>query len=149
MPSSRASPLFGLNLVAKVLCRGMTDVIDKEQFHKRAAHLEEMLQAKLGVRGNTLDRKFKRAGRLLPRRLRAAGCVLTETERKLVHPTLMRQVNPTQVSSAFAELETHLKSIDPVDRRRGKMLNWAGGTVMNLLIIGALVAAIIHWKDLI
>ncbi|WP_338548856.1 hypothetical protein [Roseovarius phycicola] len=127
----------------------MTNVIDQEQFHKRAAHLEEMLHAKLGVRGKTLERKFKRAGRLLPRRMRAAGRVLVETQGKMAHPIVMRQVDPNQVSSAFAELETHLKSIDPADRRRGKVLNWAGGTVMNLLIICALAAAIIRWKGLI
>ena len=126
----------------------MTDVIDQEQFDKRAARLEEMLQTKLGVRGKSLERRVKRAGRLLPRRMRAAALVLIEAKRKLVHPALMKQVNPAEVSSAFAELEAHLKAIDPVDRRRGKMLNWAGGTVMNLLIIGALVAAFVHWKGL-
>lgn len=127
----------------------MTGVIDQDKFQKRVARLEEMLQVKLGVRGGTLERRLKRAGRLLPRRARVAGRVLTETERKLIHPALMRQVDPLMVSSAFNEIEAYLKSIDPAERRKSKMLNWMGGTVVNLMIIGALVLAFIHWKGLI
>ena len=124
-------------------------MINDDQFRRRAAHLEEMLQTKLGVKGKTLERRLQRACRLLPRRARAAGRVLTETERKLVHPTLMKQIDPRHVALAFNELEEHLKSIDPAERRKSRMLYWAGGTVVNLMIVVALVAAFIHWKGLI
>ncbi len=124
-------------------------MIDGDQFRKRTARLEEMLQAKLGVKGKTLERRLQRAGRLLPRRARSAGHVLAETERKLVHPTLMKQIEPRHVALAFNELEGHLMSIDPAERRKNRVLHWAGGTVVNLIIVVALVAAFIHWKGLI
>ena len=124
-------------------------MIDQDKFRNQVDALEEGLRKKLGVRGKSLDRRLKRAGRLLPKRVRAAGQILTETQRKLVHPTLLKQVNPGQVTSAFATFNDHLKTIDPADRRKGKVLNWCGGMVLNFLAVGVLVAVVLRWQDLI
>lgn len=119
------------------------------EFESRVLVLRETLQKKLGVRGATLDKQMQRAGRILPKRVRAAGDVLTQTDGKIAHPMLARQVDQTKISNAFREIEAFLKEIDPADRRRGKVLNWLGGTVFNLLLIGCVVVVVMRWRGLI
>ncbi|WP_135506267.1 hypothetical protein [Roseovarius aestuariivivens] len=124
-------------------------MIDTKEFHARAAKLEALLQSKLGLKGKSLSARLRRAGRLLPRRLRAEAAILTEAEHKLTHPGLARQVDFPRVTKAFAALEAHLSEVDPKDRRKGKILGWAGGLVFNLLVLIALLVLILRWQGLV
>ena len=124
-------------------------MIDPDQFHQRAARLEASLQAKLGLRGKSLSARLRRAGRLLPRRVRADIAVLTEADTKLAHPRLARQVDPARVEAAFDAIEAHLGQIDPKDRRKGRILGWAGGLVVNLLLLVVVLVVILRWQGLV
>ncbi len=121
-------------------------MIDRKQFDARRAALEEQLHDKLGLRGKTLRSRLRRAGRLLPRRLRAEGGYLVEAQKKLEHPRLATQVDPGRVSRAFDAFDQHLKGIDPADRRRSRLVHWLAGLVFNLLILGALVLLVLRWQ---
>lgn len=124
-------------------------MIDTKEFHQRASKLEETLRTKLGLRGKNLSARLRRAGRLLPRRLRTEAGVLTEAEAKLPHPRLARQVDFVRVNKAFQAIEAHLAKIDPKDRRKGKILGWVGGLVFNLLVLIALLVLILRWQGFI
>ncbi|WP_428515205.1 hypothetical protein [Roseovarius sp.] len=124
-------------------------MIDRKQFDARREALEKQLHEKLGLRGKTLSARLRRAGRLLPKRLRAEGRYLVDAERKLSHPRLATQVDEARVGKAFEAIETHLKAIDPVDRRRGRLIHWLAGLVFNLLILAAIVLVALRWQGVI
>lgn len=124
-------------------------MIDRKQFDARREALETQLHEKLGLRGKTLAARLRRAGRMLPKRLRAEGQYLVEAERKLAHPRLATQVDAARVKKAFGALEEHLKSIDAADRRRSRLIHWLAGLVFNLLILGALVLIALRWQGVI
>lgn len=119
------------------------------EFKQKQAALEEALRQRLRVRGRDLGGQMRRAGRLLPKRIHRAGRVLTEAGTKLSHPKLARQVDPVLVNKAFDEIDAHLATIDPADRRKGAILGWLGALVFNLLVVTALVIVLMRWQDLI
>jgi len=62
-------------------------VIDPKQFADRVAALEARLNEKLGVRGKTLQRRIDKAGRHLPKRLRAEAKVVLLSLIHISEPT--------------------------------------------------------------
>ena len=120
-----------------------------KQFYQRASKLEAMLHTKLGLRGKSLSVRLRRAGRLLPRRLRTEAALLTQAEVKLGHPRLARQVDFVRVNNAFQAIEAYLARMDPKDRRKGKILGWLGGIVFNLLLLVAILLLVLRWQGLV
>lgn len=124
-------------------------MVDRKQFDSRRIALEQALQAKLGLRGKSLRLRLNRAGRLLPKRLHAEGRYLVQAQEKLSHPRLSQQVDHARVAKAFDAFDEHLKTIDPRDRRRGKLVGWLAGLVANLIALAALVVLLLRWQGVI
>ena len=124
-------------------------MIEIEKFHSRVAALETLMQTKLGVRGPSLSARFKRAGRRLPRRIQKAGRVISEAQTLSANPKLARMLDPKRLNAAFADVTTHLETIDPVDRRKGLVLGVLGGMVFNLILLIAAILALLYWQDVI
>ena len=108
-----------------------------------------MLRTRLRLRGRDFGVQLRRAGRLLPKRIHRAGRVLTEARTKLSHPKLARQIDPVLVEKAFEEINAHLATVDPADRRKGAILGWLGALVFNLIVVCALVIGLLRWQGLI
>lgn len=121
-------------------------MIDRKQFDARVDGLQEALQSKLSLRGKSLRARLSRAGRLLPKRLQKEGRVIVEAQDKLVHPKLAVQIDETRVNGAFEAFDAHLKTIDPADRRKAKLLTWGAGLVFNLIILTVIVFALMRWQ---
>ncbi len=85
----------------------------------------------------------------MPRRLRSDVAILTEAEMKLAHPVLARHVDFPRVTKAFDAVEEHVSKVDPKDRRKGKILGWAGALVFNLLVLAVILTLILRWQGLI
>ena len=124
-------------------------MIDQDAFETRIAALEELLRAKLSVRGRDLSAKLRHAGRRLPKRMQRAGAVLTQAQAQAGHPKFWRQVDGAAVDRAFDELTAHLDQIDPVARRKDRALRMTGGAVFNLLLVVALTVLVLRWQGLI
>ena len=124
-------------------------MIDIERFHGRVERLEARLQAKLGLRGRNLEARLRRAGRRLPKQLHRAGQVISDAQAKVQHPKLVRLTNSDQIDHAFTQLNAHLETIDPAERRKGAVLGILGGMVFNLILLALGVAALMHWQDVI
>ena len=124
-------------------------MIDQDAFETRIAALEELLRAKLSVRGRDLSAKLRHAGRRLPKRMQRAGAVLTQAQAQAGHPKFWRQVDGAAVDRAFDELTAHLREIDPAARRKDAALRMAGGAVFKLLLIVALTVLVLRWQGLI
>lgn len=118
-------------------------------FNTRVEELETALRTRLRLRGRDFGVQLRRAGRLLPKRIHRAGHVLTEARTKLSHPKLARQIDPVLVEKAFEEINAHLATVDPADRRKGAILGWLGALVFNLIVVCALVIGLLRWQGLI
>lgn len=128
---------------------GDDQVIDATELNKKSNVLNDLLRTKLSLRGRTLEARLSRAGKGLPKRLHRAGQVVVDARKKASHPRLALTVDPAPVETAFQEMTAYLKGVDPVDRRKGKLLNWLGGQVFNLLVIVALLVILLRWQGLI
>lgn len=106
----------------------------------------QLLEQKLGIRGSGLEAKVTRAGRRLPRHLRAEAEYLMLALRMQATPRLAKQIDWPRLERGVAELERYLKGIDAWDRRRGVIVAWLAGNALNLIIVAALVAAVLAWR---
>ncbi|WP_371227219.1 hypothetical protein [Roseovarius sp. 2305UL8-3] len=124
-------------------------MIDPKELNQKVDTLSELLRSKLSVRGRTLEARLSQAGRTLPKRLHRAGQTIVDAQKKAAHPRLALTVDPDPVKAAYQEITAHLKTIDPADRRKGKLLNWLGGQVFNLMVIIALLVILLRWQGMI
>jgi len=111
----------------------------------RSDRLAALIEERLGVRGRGLEAKLRRAGRRLPRWLRREASQLVEAERLMSHPKLMMQADPTALDRAFQHCETWLKTVDPAERRKSRILGFLGVNAANLLIVAGLFIAYLVW----
>ncbi len=124
-------------------------MIDPAAFQHDIDALREKLRARLGARGKTLARSLRRAGRSLPKHARLAGGRLVQLQRLDANPRLRRLIDPAQVDAALAEINAHLDTVNPGDRRKDRLLGFAGSAVFNLMILGALVITFLRWRGLV
>jgi hypothetical protein len=110
------------------------------------AELAALLRERLGVRGETFEARLNRAGRLLPRAVRAAGRELVAKERMWENPKLRRQIDRASVAAAAKVLRSHLDSIDAADRRRGYWIGVLTPLAFNLLLLLGGVTAWLVWS---
>ncbi len=124
-------------------------MIDPDRFNAQVAELELLLRDKLGVRGKSLTHQLKRAGRLLPKRVRKAGQMISSALAVSGHPRLARLHDPLSIEIAVEALKSHLQEIDAADRRKGAILQLLGGIVFNLLVFLGVVTAFLRWQGVV
>ena len=124
-------------------------MIEVEKFRNRIKALEGLVQLKLGVGGRTLSGRFSRAGRRLPKRIQRAGRIITDAEVRMAHPRLARLHDPKAINAAFSEIAAHLETIDPADRRKGRVLGVLGGMAFNLILLIGVIIILLYWQDVI
>ncbi|MEM7076562.1 MAG: hypothetical protein AAGA28_12185 [Pseudomonadota bacterium] len=119
-------------------------MLTRESFEARENDLLAAMKTKLGVRKRPLAAALRRAGRRLPKSARAQGRVLEEARRKLIHPRIARQVDPVRVQRAFDTISEQLDKIDPKERRKDAMLHWLAALILNMILLGAVIAAVLY-----
>lgn len=117
-------------------------MLDPKDIAAKSLAIRTQLEAKLGVKSRDLSQAMRRAGRRLPRGVRAQVAVLTQAEARAGHPKLARQLDAAAVQAAFGDVTAHLHSIDAADARKGRILGLAGAVAFNLLLV---ITAFIIW----
>ena len=117
-------------------------MLDHKDISAKSLAIRQQLEAKLGVKSRDLSQALRRAGRRLPRRVRAQAAVLVEAEKRAGHPKLARQMDGGAVREAYAHVTAHLRAIDGADARKGRILGLAGVIAFNLLLI---IVAFVIW----
>ncbi len=115
----------------------------------RAAHLAQLMEERLSLRGRGFANKLARAGRRLPRRLRREGAVIAEALAVQAHPKLARRLDQARFQRAADQLERYLRGIDPAERRKGLFLNWLAGVAFSLLLVLVILIAVLRARGLI
>ena len=85
--------------------------------------LAEKMSTQLRVRGEGLAEVTERAGRKLPRHLRADAAALIEAEKMAAHPKLARLVDDRRLARAEKRLLRYLEKQNPAAERRGEILD--------------------------
>lgn len=115
----------------------------------RADHLAQLIEDKLGTRGQGLEAKLARAGRSLPADLRRELGYVVSALQMQTSPRLVRQIDWPRIDHAFDAAEAYLRRVDPWDRRKGLAINWLAGNALNLVIVAALTLAVMAWRGLV
>lgn len=117
-----------------------------ESIAEQSDRLALLIEERLGIRGDGLETKLRKAGRLLPRWLRQEASRLVAAQRLVKHPKLMRQADSMTLEKACKRCEKWLKSIDPAARRRARLLNFLALNAANLLVVAAMFVAYLVWS---
>ena len=111
-----------------------------------ADRVAQLLEEKLGLSGGDLAARLRKGGRLLPKRVREAAQLLSDSAEKAKNPKLLAQVDMGAVSDAYDACLKHLSTIDPAARRGDTlsgMVRFVGGGIL-LLTLG--IIAVLVWR---
>ena len=123
---------------------------DRHSFDKNLTALNSGLTSKLRLgKRQAATHNLRRARHLLPRHMRADADRILRAEEALTHPKLARIANAGALDGSFKKLNSHLKSINLAEERRGARINWAAAIVFNLLVIIVVCLAVLGWQDII
>jgi hypothetical protein len=106
-----------------------------------ADRVAQLLEERLGLGGKGLAAKMKRAGRMLPRKVRDAGKLLATSAQKAQNPKLLGQIDMGEVTEAYDVCLKHLIAIDPVGRKRVYLASILGSVGFGVLVL-AIAAAL-------
>ena len=113
---------------------------------EKAENLRKAMHSQMRIRARSFAGAVRRAGRLLPRRLRRQADVIIQVQGVGGHPKLLRMIDRAAVDAAYADISAYLSAIDPADLRRGWWLRFAGVAVVNVLIVAVGFVVWLKWS---
>lgn len=105
-----------------------------------------LLGENLGARGKTLDARFRKAGRMVPKRARAPIKVLIEAQKMAENPNLLLRIDPGHVSAAYEQASLALGELDRAAERSRRRFNAAALISLQILLIAAVFIAFMRWQ---
>ncbi|WP_299968984.1 hypothetical protein [uncultured Roseobacter sp.] len=104
--------------------------------------VSDAIHTHLGVGGKTLAQQMRRAGRLLPRHVRAQANLLVQAEALSGNPRVQRQLSATRLAQATTTVLTHLTAIDRKKQRQDRFLSILAGIAVQIIVVfvGFLIA---------
>ncbi|AGI69173.1 hypothetical protein OAN307_c37140 [Octadecabacter antarcticus 307] len=114
--------------------------------NKYADDVRNLIEQRLRIKGRTLDKTFVRAGRLLPKWAHREGHYLAQAAQHMGHPKLRPMIDEDRLKRAHNTLVAHLKTIDPVERRKTRILGVLGVVSFNLILVAAALLIFLMWR---
>ncbi|MGJ8627705.1 MAG: hypothetical protein ACSHXB_12165 [Sulfitobacter sp.] len=121
-------------------------MLEHKDIAAKSLVIRQQLEAKLAVKSRDLPQALRRAGRRLPRQVRAQAAILAAAEKQAGHPKLARQLDGGVVQEAYAKVTAHLRAIDVADARKGRILGLAGVIAFNLLLVMVAFFLWLWWR---
>jgi hypothetical protein len=116
------------------------------QVEKYRDEVKRLIEQRLRIKGATLDKALSRVGRLLPTWAQREGRYLTQATQVMAHPKLRLMVDEAKVEKAHKTLVEHLKTIDPVERRKTRVLGTLGVVSFNLIVVVVALVSFLIWR---
>lgn len=116
---------------------------------KQVEELRTLLEQRLRIRGRDLAHQTKKAGRLLPQRIRRDLGYVDQASNLLTHPKLYKMVDEGRVLAAARRVAAYLREVDPTERRKDRWLGIAGVVSFNLIIVFGLIVGVLLWRGMI
>ena len=107
----------------------------EETFQNQVDEMRKLLHARLRARGKTLAVQVRKAGRQLPRRIRKDAQVVVSAMSLADNPKTARMLDTSEAMRAAQNVITHLQTIDPYDRLKGKVLGLLG-VISAVILVG-------------
>lgn len=121
-----------------------------QDFTLKIEEIIVLLRDRLGVRaGSGFDAKVQKAGRRLPRWARKDAKVISDAMSLMTHPKLSVQVDVIRVNRALNNLKSHLETVDPWARRRGKLLDIITMIAFVVFVVIAMTLGFMIWRGLV
>ncbi|HCP80156.1 MAG TPA: hypothetical protein DIT67_00665 [Octadecabacter sp.] len=118
-----------------------------DSVNKYADEVQNLIEQRLRIKGRTLEKALARAGRLLPKWAHREGRYLVQASQLMNHPKLRVMIDDAKVVKARDMLVTHLKTIDPKERRKTRVLGVLGVISFNLILVFAAFMVYLVWRD--
>ena len=116
---------------------------------KLAEDVRALIQERLRIKARTLEKALAKAGRLLPKWAHNEGKYLVHAQQFMNHPKLHLMIDEAKVEKAHDKLVTHLKTIDPAERRKTRVLGTLGVISFNMILVVAGLFAYFMWRGFI
>ncbi len=113
---------------------------------KYADEVRGLIEERLRIKGATLEKALSRAGRLLPKWAHREGRYLAQATQFTEHPKLRLMIDAGKVEKAHNALVDHLKTIDPAERRKSRILGTLGVVSFNLIIVVVAFISFLIWR---
>jgi len=120
--------------------------LDIEQ---KAEDIFDALGRKLRLRGKTLAVRVKKAGRLLPRRLRRDLAYMSEALEVAGNPRLARQVDLKRIERTHRYALSWLRDVDPSAQARDLAWETAWRVSLAVLVVGGGLLAVLAWRGFV
>lgn len=101
--------------------------------------IDTLLAERLRVRGLTLADKVRKAGRSLPRAISREAAYLAEAQQFAQAPKLARRIDESRVEAAHQAVVQYLRTVDPKEQRKDRILGILGIVAFNILLFGGLM----------
>ena len=114
-----------------MLIRGGLEGCPTDRYHSAMAadtltrtvdEIRKLLEARLKIRGRTLEHQLSKVGRRLPRRIKLEAAVVAQADVLRQNPKLARMVDLGRVQKSANHVIPHLKTIDPKAERATRIL---------------------------
>lgn len=114
-----------------------------------ADRVAALMEERLGARGTGLEAKLHRAGRHLPRKVRAAGAELAQAAAMAQNPKLLLQIDHDATARAYDICVKHLGTISARARRRDGLMAMATSIAFSVLAVALILLAVLRWRGFI
>jgi hypothetical protein len=111
-----------------------------------ADRVAQLLEEKHSVRGRDLATKLRRAGGLLPRKVRDRAELLAVSAAKARNPKLLGQIDMGEVAEAYDACIRHLATVDPAKRRSRLVSDMVGSFGFGVLFLVLALIAFLAWR---
>lgn len=108
--------------------------------------VRSLIEQRLRIKGATLEKALSRSGRLLPKWAQREGRYLSQAGHLMGHPKLRLMVDEAKVHKAHASLVEHLKTIDPAERRKTRILGTLGVVSFNVIVVAVALVSFLMWR---
>ena len=113
-----------------------------------ADRVADLMEQKLRLRGNGLAEKTRKAGRLLPKKVRLAAQALAEASAMAQVPKLYLQMDAEKIAADYDICLKHLGAVQAGTRGKTLMVTMASGVAFSLLAVAVLVLVVVWWRGL-
>lgn len=116
------------------------------QVNQYADEVRSLIEERLRIKARTLEKALSKSGRLLPKWAQREGRYLVHAQQFMGHPKLHLMIDEAKVDKAHKALIDHLKTIDPSERRKTKVLSILGSVSFNLIVIAGALVGFLVWR---
>lgn len=121
-------------------------LMEKVVVDQLAQRIFALLGEQIGPRGKTLEARFRKLGRLVPKRARDPIRTLIEAQKMAENPNLAMRVDPDAVSVAYDQALDALKQLDAAAEKSRKRFNLAALISLQVILVTVVFVAVMRWR---